>query len=41
MKKLYATMKYELPEVTLPHELISKAKKSIVNMLDISAKLGL
>jgi len=41
MKKLYATMKYELPEVILPQKLIDKAKRSIVNMLDISEKLEL
>lgn len=41
MRKIYLTLKYELPEVTLSDDLIAKAKSSIVNMLDISKKFGL
>jgi len=41
LEKLYNCLKYELPEVNVEKELIEKAKKSIVRMLDISEKLGL
>ncbi|POY37159.1 quinolinate synthase [Solitalea longa] len=41
LEKLYLCMKYELPEVTLPKELIEKAVKPIERMLEISAKYGL
>ncbi len=41
LKKIYLTLKYELPEVTLSNSLINDAKKSILRMLDISSKLGL
>lgn len=39
--KIYNTLKYEMPEVTLDEELRKKAEVSIRRMLDISDKLGL
>jgi len=41
MHKLYNTLKYELPEVTVDKEIAAKAIVPIERMLDISAKLGL
>jgi quinolinate synthase len=41
LKKLYNTLLYEQPEVTVDPEVSSKAIRSIRAMLDISAKLGL
>lgn len=41
LKKLYNTLKYELPEITMNEELRLKAEKPILRMLEISAKLGL
>ena len=41
INKIYNTLKYELPEVTLSDEIISKAKKSIDTMLEISKKMNL
>jgi len=41
INKIYNTLKYELPEVILSDEVISKAKKSIDTMLDISKKMNL
>jgi quinolinate synthase len=41
LEKLYLCMKNELPEVTVPAEIIKKAVKPIERMLDISAQLGL
>jgi len=41
LKKIYLTLKYELPEVTLEEELRVQAVKPIQRMLDISKKLGL
>jgi quinolinate synthase len=41
LKKIYNTLKYELPEITLEQELMDKARGSIVRMLDISSKLNL
>ncbi|MBK8805111.1 MAG: quinolinate synthase NadA [Bacteroidales bacterium] len=41
LEKLYNTLLYELPEVSLDKDLIEKAKKSIIAMLDISEKNGL
>jgi quinolinate synthase len=41
LKKIYNTLKYELPEVVLDKELIEKAQGSIKRMLQISDKLGL
>lgn len=41
MEKLYNTLKYELPEVTMDEDLIRRAKSSIIRMLDMSAQLGL
>jgi quinolinate synthase len=41
MKKLYNTLKYELPEITLEQDLMDRARGSIVRMLDISASLQL
>lgn len=41
LEKLYNCLKYELPEVDLPMDLILKAQKPITRMLEISARLGL
>jgi quinolinate synthase len=41
LEKLYNCLKYEQPEIILPLDLIGKAKKPIVRMLDISAQYGL
>ena len=41
LEKLYNTLKYEQPEVIMEKELMDKARKSIVAMLDISEKLGI
>ena len=41
LKKIYNTLKYELPEITLEQELMEKARGSIVRMLDISKRLQL
>ena len=41
LKKIYLTLKHELPEVTLEEELRKKAVQPIQRMLDISKKAGL
>ncbi|HWY38969.1 MAG TPA: quinolinate synthase NadA [Bacteroidia bacterium] len=41
LEKIYLTLKYEKPELILPLNLIESAKKPILRMLDLSAKLGL
>ena len=41
LEKLYNCLKYELPEMILPEELIGAAKQPIVKMLEISERLGL
>ena len=41
ISKVYNTLKYEAPEITVNEELRIKAEKSIRRMLDISEKLGL
>lgn len=41
LEKLYNCLKYELPEVDLPKELIQQARKPIERMLEISAQYGL
>lgn len=41
LEKLYLCMKNELPEITVPADIIEKAVKPIERMLEISAKLGL
>ena len=41
LEKLYLCLKNEMPEITLPADIIEKAVKPIERMLDISAKLGL
>lgn len=41
IEKLYNCLKYELPEVNVEENLSKKAEKSIIRMLEISAKLGL
>lgn len=41
LKKLYNTLKYELPEVNVPEEIRKKAVVSINRMLEISERLGL
>jgi quinolinate synthase len=41
LKKIYNTLKYELPEVKLDEDIIKKAEVSLRRMLEISEKLGL
>ena len=41
LEKVYNCLKYELPAIELPADLIEQAKKPIIKMLEISAKLGL
>lgn len=41
INKMYNTLKYETPEVTLSNDIINKARKSIDAMLDMSKKLNL
>lgn len=41
LEKLYNCLYYELPEVSLPADVIERAKKPIERMLEISARLGL
>lgn len=41
LEKLYNCLKYEQPEIILPAELIEKAKKPILRMLELSAQFGL
>jgi quinolinate synthase len=41
LEKLYNCLKYEQPEVILSADLIEKAKKPIIKMLDLSKKFGL
>ncbi len=41
LEKLYLCMKYELPEVIIPENIIQQARASIERMLDISARAGL
>lgn len=41
LEKLYNCLKYEQPEIILSAELIEKAKKPIIRMLDLSKQFGL
>jgi len=41
LKKIYNTLKYELPEITLEQDLMDRARGSIVRMLEISNHLQL
>lgn len=41
LEKLYNCIKYEQPEIILSDDLITKAKKPILKMLELSAKFGL
>lgn len=41
LEKLYLCMKNEIPEVTVPANIIEAARKPIERMLDLSAQLGL
>ena len=41
LEKLYLCMKYELPEIIMREKLREDAKKPIVRMLEISARLGI
>ncbi|MES2286213.1 MAG: quinolinate synthase NadA [Bacteroidota bacterium] len=41
LEKLYNCLKYEQPEILLSSELIEKAKKPIIRMLELSAQFGL
>ncbi len=41
LEKLYLCMKNEMPEVTVPMDVIEKARLPIERMLEISARLGL
>jgi quinolinate synthase len=40
-KKIYNTLKYEMPEITLDDEIIKKAREPIIRMLEISKRLKL
>lgn len=40
MEKLYTCLKHELPEVILDEDLMIKAKKPILKMIELSKKLG-
>lgn len=41
MKKIFNTLKYELPEISLEQNLMDRARGSIVRMLEISKELNL
>lgn len=41
LEKLYNCMKFELPEVDLPADIIERARRPIERMLEISERLGL
>lgn len=41
LEKLYLCMKNEIPEVTVPMDIIEKARRPIERMLEISERLGL
>ncbi|HHJ10896.1 MAG TPA: quinolinate synthase NadA [Bacteroidetes bacterium] len=41
LKKIYNTLKYELPEITLEQDLMDQARGSILRMLEISDRLKL
>lgn len=41
LKKLYNSLKYEIPEVNVEKEIMEKARGSITRMLNISERLGL
>ena len=41
LEKLYNCMKYEMPEIILPEDVIRRAQRPIERMLEISARLGL
>jgi quinolinate synthase len=41
LKKIYNTLKYELPEITLDRDLMNRARGSIQRMLEISRQLNL
>jgi quinolinate synthase len=41
MKKIYLTLKYELPEIIIEEALIKEAVKPIQRMLDLSKQLGI
>jgi len=41
LEKLYNCMKFELPEVSLPADVIERARRPIERMLEISERLGL
>ncbi len=41
LKKLYNTLKYEIPEVEVKKDIMDKARGSITRMLEISDRLGL
>jgi quinolinate synthase len=41
LEKLYLSMEYEMPEITMDEELLLAARKPIDRMLEISAKAGL
>ncbi|MFY9310024.1 MAG: quinolinate synthase NadA [Bacteroidia bacterium] len=41
LEKLYNCLKYEQPEIIMPADLIEKARKPIIRMLELSAQFGL
>ncbi len=41
LEKIYVALKYEQPEILMSDDLIERAKKPMIRMLDLSAKFGL
>jgi quinolinate synthase len=41
LEKLYKCLRDETPEITMSAELIEKAKRPIIRMLDMSKELGI
>jgi quinolinate synthase len=41
IEKIYSCLKNEKPEITIDHNLLIKAQKPIIRMMEISEKLGL
>jgi quinolinate synthase len=41
LEKIYNCLKYEQPEILMDEDLIEKAKKPLIRMLDLSAQFGL
>ena len=41
LEKIYVALKYEEPEITMSLDLIERAKRPIIRMLELSEKFGL